>query len=67
MANAALLSEYIKKSGKKKGYLAEQINVSNPYFTKLMANPDKLKFGQVDILCRECSIPKRERDIIFLP
>ncbi len=67
MANTALLEEYIQKSGKKKGYLAGVLNISGPYFTKLKATPEKFKFGQVDLICKECNIPKKDRDVIFLP
>lgn len=68
MADAALLEEKRKDSGKTKSFLAKKLGVSRPYLYKLMQHPETCTVGQAEAFCSELDIKKKnERDTIFLP
>lgn len=68
MANALLLEEKRKDSGKSKSFLAKRLNVSRPHLYKLLKNPELCTVGIANVLCDELDICKKaERDDIFLP
>lgn len=66
MTNTALLEDKIKKSGKKKGYLAEKVGLSAAGFYNCLNNKAEWKVSQIDILCEELNITSlKERFLIF--
>lgn len=68
MANAQLLEEYRKGSGKTKSFLAVKMNISRPYLYRLLKHPERCTMGQAKQLCDELIIKKpSDRDEIFLP
>ena len=60
MTNVKLLEDKIRKSGLKKGYLAEQIGVSRGTFQALIANRAEFKTSQVVVLCKLLGITDDE-------
>ncbi len=56
MTNTALLEELIKKSGKKKGYLAKRTGLSRAGFRNCMINKAEWTANQIQILCGELNI-----------
>lgn len=66
--NPTLLSDYQKKSGKTKTFLAKSIGVSRPTIYKIFANPSIATYGQVEKISKELNIesPDEKADI-FLP
>ena len=65
MTNEAMLEDAIKKSGKKKSYLAEKIGVSPTHFGKLLRNKYEFTASQISILCNELALGSEMRDLIF--
>lgn len=67
MTNIELLDEKIKKSGKKKGYLAEKLGISRAGFRNLCLGKTQFRTEQVKILCDELNIvnPKEKEAIFF--
>lgn len=66
MTNVELLEEKIKKSGKKKCYLAEKIGVSRATFRTLCLGKSQFRTEQVKILCNELGIvDQEEKEAIF--
>lgn len=66
MTNTELLEDKIKKSGKKKGYLAEKVGLSSAGFRNCIINKAEFKVSQVDILCEELGITSlKEKESIF--
>lgn len=66
MNNTALLEDKIKKSGKKKSYLAKKVGLSGAGFRNCLINKAEFKPSQIDILCTELKITSlREKDAIF--
>lgn len=60
MTNTELLEDKIRKSGKKKGYLAEKIGVSRTTFYALLHNNSEFKARQIRTLCAEIGIEDDE-------
>lgn len=60
MTNTELLEEKIKKSGKKKGYLAKKVGLSLAGFYNCCTNKSEFKTSQVQILCDELNIESLE-------
>ena len=56
MTNTALLEEYIQKSGKKKGYLAEKAGMSLAWFRACSTNKGEFKESQMHSLAQELNI-----------
>ena len=68
MADAQLLEDYLKKTGKTKTHIAKVMKISRPYMYKLLANPQLCTVGQAEMICKELDIKKKsDRDNIFLP
>lgn len=65
MTNEVLLEDAIRKSGKKKSYLAEKIGVSPTHFGKLLRNKYEFTASQISILCDELTLSSEMRDLIF--
>lgn len=66
--NPTLLSDYQKKSGKTKTFLAKSIGVSRPTIYKIFANPSIATYGQAEKICTELNIESTdEKAEIFLP
>ena len=56
MTNTALLEQLIKKSGLKKGYLAELMGISRSYFRKKIDNLVPFNQYEIDVLCKALNI-----------
>lgn len=68
MANALLLDNFVRDSGKSKSHLAKKLNVSRPSVYYLLKHPENCTYSQVEILCKELTIVKKsDQDEIFLP
>ncbi len=66
MVNEALLDEAIQKSGKRKGYLANQIGCDIRTLKAKCTNKSVFNTDEVAILCRELNITSlRLKDEIF--
>lgn len=66
MTNTAKLEEYIRKSGKKKAYLAEKLGLSSAGFLNCRNNEAEFTASQIQILCEELNIRTlTERQAIF--
>lgn len=67
MTNVELLGEKIRKSGKKKSYLAERLGISRAGFRNLCLGKSQFRTGQVQILCEELNIvdPEEKLSIFF--
>lgn len=67
MTNFELLEEEIKKSGKKKTYLAKKAGMSYASFRNCCLNKQEFRTSQVKILCDELNItnPETKQAIFF--
>ena len=66
MTNTKLLDEWIEKSGKKKGYLAEKCGLSRQGFYLKCINEQEFTVSEVNILCAELNITTlRDKENIF--
>lgn len=66
MNNTALLEDKIKKSGKKKMFLAKKVGLSYAGFRNCVINKAEFKSSQIDILCEELNITNlKEKEAIF--
>lgn len=66
MVNTALLNDAIRKSGKKKGYLADKIGCSYQSFRLRCNNIYDFKSSDIEILCTELKISSLvEKERIF--
>lgn len=66
MTDTAKLEEYIKKSGKKKSYLAEKLGLSPAGFLNCRNNEAEFTATQIQILCAELNIRTlTERHAVF--
>ena len=66
MTNTKLLEEKIKRSGKKKKYLAEKCGLSMQGFRNCVHNRAEFKTRHIQILCTELGITKlTEKEAIF--
>jgi hypothetical protein len=65
MTNTALLEECIKKSGFRKGFLAEQLGISSYGFALKCSNKSEFKANEIDILCKVLKIGIKDRMAIF--
>ena len=66
MTNTKLLNEVIKRSGIKKGVLAEKIGVSRTTFSALLRNRAEFKVDQALKLCEILGIDDaRTKEAIF--
>ena len=69
MTNTKLLEDKIRKSGKKKSYLAERLGLSGAGFRNCMINKTEFRASHVRILCEELHINSMEelKQIFFAP
>lgn len=67
MTNTELLNDWIKKSGKKVGFLAEQCGLSLGGFYNCRNNKAEWKASHIQILCNELGIddPSVRQAIFF--
>lgn len=66
MNNTTMLEDAIKKSGKKKTYLAKKVGLSYAGFRNCVTNKAEFKSSQIDILCTELNITSlRDKEAIF--
>lgn len=65
MTNTPLLEEYIKKSGYKKSFLAEQIGITYYAFALKCNNKSEFKANEIDMLCKLLKIGVKARMAIF--
>ena len=66
MTNLELLEDKIKKSGKKKTYLAMKIGLTYAGFRNCCTNKAEFKASQIQTLCEELNITSlKERHAIF--
>ena len=65
MTNTPLLEEYIKKSGFKKSFLAEQLGISSYGFSLKCSNKSEFKANEIEILCKLLKIGIKDRMAIF--
>lgn len=66
MTNTELLEEKIRKSGKKRVYLAEKCGLSYAGFRNCVINKAEFKASHINILCEELNITSlTEKQAIF--
>lgn len=65
MTNTELLEYYIKRSGLKKGHLAEKVGLSRQGLNNCLKNPSTFRASQVGILCDALGIEDHHREPIF--
>ena len=65
MTNATLLDEYIKKSGYKKSFIAEQLGISSYGLALKSSNKSEFKATEIEILCNLLKIGIKDRMAIF--
>ena len=66
MTNTALLLEWIKKSGYRRSFLAEQLNLSYYGFQLKIQNEHEFKPSEINKLCKLLGITSlRDKDRIF--
>lgn len=66
MTNTELLEDWIKRSGKKKKFLAEKIGLSYAGFRNCCINAAEFTTSQVAILCDELGISKlTDKEAVF--
>lgn len=66
MGNPQYLDDYIKESGKKKGYLADKLGVTRQTFKKKCKDPSSFTSHHATILCEELNITRlTDREKIF--
>jgi hypothetical protein len=65
MTNTTLLEEYIEKSGYKKSYIADQINLTAWGFMLKVNNKSEFKASEIDALCKLLKISNKDRMAIF--
>ena len=65
MTNTPFLEEYIKKSGFKKSFIAEQIGISAYSFSLKCSNKSEFKANEIEILCNLLKIGIKDRMAIF--
>ena len=68
MADKLYLDEFIKKSGKKKSFLAEKCGMARQTFFNKCQKPEEFRADKMIILCEEIGITSEEdKKRIFLP
>lgn len=65
MTDVVLLEAAIKRSGKKKQYLAEKCGVSPTHFGNLLRNKYEFTASQICVLSEELGLSAELRDQIF--
>ena len=65
MTNTSLLEKYIKRSGYRKNYIAEQLGITPYAFTLKCNNKSEFKATEIDMLCNILNIGIKDRMSIF--
>ncbi len=65
MTNTPLLEEYIKKSGYRKAFIAEQLGISAYGFSLKCSNKSEFKATEIEALSKLLNIGIRDRMAIF--
>lgn len=66
MTDTDLLESWIKKSGKKKGFLAQKIGLSRAGFRNCVTNKAEFTATQISVLCAELGITRlTDKEAIF--
>ena len=66
MTNTVLLNEIIRKSGLKKGFLAEKVGLTRPGFSNCLNGKAEFKASQIAVLCDLLDIRSLElKEAIF--
>lgn len=66
MTNTRLLIEAIEKSGLKKAWIAEQLNITTAALQMKITNSTEFKASEIIKLTKVLLLTKRQRDDIFL-
>lgn len=56
MTNIKMLEEKIRRSGLKKGYIAEKLGVTPSTFSALLNNKSEFKASQISTICKVLNI-----------
>ena len=65
MTNKELLEEAIRKSGLKKGYIAQQVGLTPAGLLNCLNNKAEFKVSQVHKLCELLNLDQDQRTAIF--
>jgi ribosome-binding protein aMBF1 (putative translation factor) len=65
LTNTKMLDDAIRRSGLKKGYLADQIGVSRTHFNNVRHAKAELRGSQIKALCTILGIGAEEMNAIF--
>lgn len=65
MTNTTLLEEYIKKSGYKRSFIANQLGLTAYGFSLKVKNKSEFKAKEIAVLCNLLKINAREKEAIF--
>ena len=66
MTNTSLLEDYIKKSGYKRSFIAQQIGLKSTYgFSRKVNNESEFTATEIGILCNLLKISAKDKDAIF--
>lgn len=65
MTNTVLLEEYIAKSGYKKSFLADALDISRYGLARKINGKSEFKASEIDILCKLLNIGINDRMRIF--
>lgn len=65
MTNTELLEQAIKKSGLKKGFIAEKLGLSRTGLSNCINNRAEFRVGHVNALCELLNIDENQRSTIF--
>ena len=64
--DAALLEDYIEKSGYKIGFITDQLGISRQAFDMTMKNKNKFRVSEVYVLCDLLKISPEDKPKIFM-
>ena len=64
--DAALLEDYIEKSGYKIGFITDQLGISRQAFDMKMKNKNKFRVSEVYVLCDLLKITPEDKAKIFM-
>ena len=65
MTNTNLLTQYIEKSGFKKGFIAQQLGITSYGFALKVNNKSEFKANEIAILCKLLKIGAKDKEAIF--
>ena len=65
MTNTPLLKDYIKESGYKISFLAQQLGISEHSMSRKINGKNEFKASEIEILCKFLKISTKDRMAIF--